>query len=76
MRGTVKTIRPTYGFLTDEQGTDRFFHQRDVEPASLPGIVVGARVEFTQLDVPPTPAEGMRRANDGHRATQVKVILA
>lgn len=76
MFGTVKTIRPTYGFLTDSEGTDRFFHQRDVLPASLAGIVVGARVEFSPQDLPPTPAEGMRRANDGHRATAVRVITA
>jgi cold shock CspA family protein len=62
MRGHIKTLQPTFGFIRSETGADFFFHESDVDGAlSFTELVVGDLVTFTEVE--PTPARG-RRAQD------------
>lgn len=67
MFGTIKTVRPTegYGFITGEDGLDRFFHRTFlVAPLQLHDLCPGRLVEF---DPERGPGE------KGPRAIQVRL---
>lgn len=59
LRGRIRLVRPTFGFLVDERGIDRFFHRnhthyadgRAVTPESDLSACVfpGLTVEFTPV---------------------------
>lgn len=73
MKGRIKFIKHSpsgtpqkgsgFGFITDEQGADRFFHWSDVEGTTFGQLKDGLAVEFE-------PTEG---SGKGLRAARVRV---
>ncbi len=56
MRGKVKALRQTYGFIAADDGSDLFFHFDDLTDEFE--VRVGDEVSFTADD--PPPAKGPR----------------
>jgi cold shock CspA family protein len=42
MQATIKRLNPTFGFATDEEGNDLFFHQSDASDWAI--LSVGDKV--------------------------------
>lgn len=62
-RGTIETLRGTFGFIRGRDGVSRFFLPRDVASMSFDNLEVGMKVEFAHIDHPKGP-----------RAISVKVL--
>lgn len=69
MTGTVKRIKDSFFFITDEDGRDRFAHENDLVNVQLHVLNEGDRVEFDPVDA---AAGGARR--NGLRAMSVRRI--
>lgn len=75
MTGQITSIIPKneetkkggYFFIRDEQGHDRFAHNRDLIGVSLDDVRSGDKVEFEPIDGPPLKG-------NGRRAECIKVI--
>ena len=68
--GTIKALRATFGFITDEASVDYFFHRTDVAGA-LPfeELKEGDKVTFERVD--PAPPQGDRAADVQWQAQDV-----
>jgi CspA family cold shock protein len=66
MRGKVKAIKRDkgYGFVTGEDGLDRFFHANHLEDVDFAELQEGNAVEF----------EPYTEEKKGERARRVKVV--
>lgn len=58
MKGTIESLRGTYGFIRGEDGVSRFFLPSGLQPT--PGVTfedlrVGMQAEFVHIDHPRGP---------------------
>lgn len=57
-RGTISTLKPTFGFIQGEDGISRFFLPSGLQVSpgvSFGDLRVGMRVEFLHIDHPRGP---------------------
>lgn len=59
VRGTVKSLQPTFGFIKAEDGAELFFHNSDLVADDVE-LAVGDVVTFEVVE--PQPAKGPRAA--------------
>lgn len=67
MFGTIKNVQPTYGFLKDSDGTDRFFHAGEVKDVQLADLKGGDAVEF-EPDTHPVKGARAKAVRPARRA--------
>lgn len=55
MRGTIRLLKVSYGFIEGADGLDYFFHKSGLQQTTLPFDELETRmlVEFTAIDNPP-----------------------
>lgn len=72
--GRIKHVQHSFGFLTDEEGIDRFFHRTDIQPAG--GIADFADQDLTHLLIPGLAVSFLpvMHAVKGPRALQVCLL--
>lgn len=64
LKGAVKALHGDWGFITGDDGIDRFFHKSMLVNRAIDELAVHERVEFTH-----------QNAAKGPRATDVVVVV-
>jgi hypothetical protein len=65
VRGTIETLRGTFGFIRGQDGVSRFFIPRDVESMAFDDMRVGMKVRFIHIDHPRGPRAILIEVEDG-----------